>query len=178
MAKFRYFIILLVILVLSVSASAAQHDAEVTLLKNKEFLPVLLNSVKSARKTVIFSYFIFKTTGNHTENAPRRIVDELLRARKRGVDVTVILEKKSDNKDSLNRENLHTAAMLAKGGIKVFFDSPHITTHVKAAVVDDYLVFLGSHNLTQSALMHNNELSVLINSPELAAEIRSYLNNL
>jgi phosphatidylserine/phosphatidylglycerophosphate/cardiolipin synthase-like enzyme len=178
MAAFRRSIlILLAILALSLPASAAQHEADVTLLKNREFQTALLKYVKGARKSIIFSYFIFKTTGR-ADNIPRKLADELLGARKRGVDVTVILEKKSDNNDSLNRENLHTAAILAKSGVKVFFDSPKVTTHVKAAVIDDHLVLLGSHNLTQSALLHNNELSVLIDSSEIAAEIRSYLNSL
>jgi phosphatidylserine/phosphatidylglycerophosphate/cardiolipin synthase-like enzyme len=168
---------LLVLLFVSESAVAASHEADVTLLKNREFQTALLKYMKSARRSIILSYFIFKTTGR-PDNVPRRITDELVSARKRGVDVTVILEKKTDNKDSLNRENLHTAAILARGGIKVFFDSPKKTTHVKAAVIDDRLVFLGSHNLTQSALLHNNELSVLIDSPAMATEIRSYLNNL
>ncbi|WP_243688574.1 phospholipase D-like domain-containing protein [Geotalea toluenoxydans] len=44
--------------------------------------------------------------------------------------------------------------------------------------MDSRYVFIGSHNLTQSALQHNNELSVMIDSPEMAAEIKAYLNRL
>jgi phosphatidylserine/phosphatidylglycerophosphate/cardiolipin synthase-like enzyme len=42
-------------------------------------------------------------------------------------------------------------------------------------VIDKRYIFLGSHNLTQGALKYNNELSVLIDSPEMAAEVRAYL---
>ncbi len=62
--------------------------------------------------------------------------------------------------------------------MKVFFDSSRVTSHAKLAVIDGRFVYLGSHNLTQGALAHNNELSVLVDSPEMAAEFRSYLERL
>ena len=45
-------------------------------------------------------------------------------------------------------------------------------------VIDGRYVYIGSHNFTQSALKYNHELSVMIDSPELSAEVTSYLNNL
>ena len=98
-------------------------------------------------------------------------------ARRRGVDVTVYLEKKR-GKDPLMTDNRRTAEALNRGGVKVFFDSPNVTSHAKVVVIDSRFVFLGSHNMTQGALRHNNELSVLIDSHELAAEVRSYLDRL
>ena len=68
--------------------------------------------------------------------------------------------------------------VLTRGGVKVYFDSPSTVTHVKAVVIDGRYVYIGSHNLTQSALRHNNELSVLIDSPEMASEITSYMGKL
>ncbi|KAF0220906.1 MAG: phospholipase [Geobacteraceae bacterium] len=148
-----------------------------TLLRNREYAEALLEGIRNARKSVILSFYLFKVTGSRG-NLPRKIAEELLNARKRGVDVTVILEKQSGDKDPLNEENRQTAAFLNRGGVKVFFDSPHVTTHTKTAIIDSRYVYLGSHNLTQSALRHNNELSVLIDSPEMAAEAKAYLDRL
>ena len=94
------------------------------------------------------------------------------------MEVTVILEKGSDARDNLNSDNRRTAALLTRGGVKVFFDSPRVTTYNKVVVIDNRYLYLGSHNLTQSALQHNNELSVLIDSPELAAEALAFLERL
>jgi phosphatidylserine/phosphatidylglycerophosphate/cardiolipin synthase-like enzyme len=44
--------------------------------------------------------------------------------------------------------------------------------------VEQTMSYLGSHNLTQSALRHNNALSVLVDSPELVAEVNTYLERL
>ncbi len=158
-------------------AMDAPSAGRVTLLKNRDYATAFLKGIREARSSIIVSTYLFKVTdaGN---NLPRRIAEELISARRRGVAVTVILENSSDRTDNLNRENHHTADILARGGVKVFFDSPRITSHAKVAVIDGRYVYLGSHNLTQGALAHNNELSVLVDSPEMAAEVRSYLDRL
>ncbi len=60
----------------------------------------------------------------------------------------------------------------------MFLDSPRKTMHNKLIVIDQRLILLGSHNLTQSALKYNNEMSVLIDRPELAREARAYMLSL
>ena len=157
------------------SAAAEHHEAAVTLLKDAEFSGALLNSIRNARKNIVCSYYLFVA---HGKSESEKVLEELVRARQRGVEVRVILEKARNNKDRLNEENLHTAALLARGGIKVFFDTPDVVTHLKVTVIDGRYVFLGSHNLTQGALRYNNELSVLIDSPEIAGETLAYLKQL
>lgn len=158
-------------------AAAGTFTTRTTLLRNREFSEALLQGVRSARTSIVFSYFLFKTTDARS-NLPRRIADELVRAKRRGVDVTVLLEREGGDRSTLNESNRETAAFLNRAGIKVFFDSPRTTTHTKIAIIDGRYVYLGSHNLTQSALQHNNELSVLLDSPELAAEAKAYLDRL
>jgi len=148
-----------------------------SLLRNQEYAEALLQGIGNARANITCAFYLFKTT-DARGNLPRRIAEELVRARKRGVEVTVILEKGSDARDNLNSDNRRTAALLSRGGVKVFFDSPRVTTHNKVVVIDNRYLYLGSHNLTQSALRHNNELSVLIDSPELAAEVLASLERL
>lgn len=171
---------LLLVLALLVPLAGAEDvpsAAKVTLLKNRDYATAFLRGIREAHSSIIISTYLFKVadTGN---NLPRRVAEELISARRRGVAVTVILESSSDRTDNLNRENHHAADVLARGGVKVFFDSPRITSHAKVAVIDGRYVYLGSHNLTQGALAHNNELSVLVDSPAMAAEVRSYLDQL
>jgi phosphatidylserine/phosphatidylglycerophosphate/cardiolipin synthase-like enzyme len=155
--------------------SAAAPTA--VLLKDGEFVHQLLQEIGAARRSILFTYFLFKT-GDRSGNLPRKVADELVRASRRGIAVTVILEQSGDEQDDLNRQNRQTASILRRGGVRVLYDPPGVTTHVKAAVFDNRIVILGSHNLTQAALRHNNELSVRIDSPALAAEVSSYLGSL
>lgn len=157
--------------------AGGSYYARTTLLRNQEYADALLKGIRDARRSIVFSFYLFKVTESRG-NQPRIIAAELIKAAMRGVDVTVILEKGNDKNDQLNGENRDTAALLAKGRVKVFFDSPRVTSHMKTVVIDGRYVYIGSHNLTQSALQRNNELSVLIDSPEMAAEIKAYLDRL
>lgn len=151
--------------------------AQITLLRNSDYAPALMEGIREAKKSIVVTMFLFKMTDS-PGNLPRKVAEELVRARGRGVEVTVLLEQNDRPGESLNDDNRTTAQFLKRGGVKVFFDTPRVTTHVKAVVIDGRWVYLGSHNLTQSALRHNNELSLRIDSRELAAEITGFLDRI
>lgn len=118
--------------------------------------------------------YVFTTSGRKT-NTANRIKDTLIRAAKRGLLVRVLLEREDGEESSLNQENEYTGKELSEGGVKVYFDSPHRRTHVKAIVIDNRYTFIGSHNLTASALGYNREISLMVDSPKLAESVREYI---
>ncbi|HIJ90230.1 MAG: phospholipase D-like domain-containing protein [Desulfobulbaceae bacterium] len=132
--------------------------------------------ITNARQRIDLSMFLFKTTPA-SDNRPTGLVRDLVAARQRGVTVRVILEY-SKHDQTLNRANHETAQALKKGGVAVFFDSAGRTNHTKLAVVDRRYCLVGSHNLTQSALMHNHEFSLLLDNPALAEEILAYMETI
>lgn len=176
-------VVLALFLILSPS-SFAQNKAqdiriqaqrgEITILEDGKYFAALLSRIHTAKKDVLVSMYIFKTTGERT-NPADRIREALIKAARRGVNVKVLLEREDAVDSSINSENKATAAKLAKGGVKVYFDSPPRRTHVKTVVIDGRYTFIGSHNLTASALRHNRELSLLIDSEEVAKRIAKYI---
>lgn len=170
------FIVLLLGEAIPVFASGS-CAAKVTLLKNREYADALLKGIRNSRKSIILSCYLFKLNPSKP-GVPGRVAEELTKAGNRGVDVTVVFEISNDTDDPLNAGNRETASLLSRSGIRVLFDSPRTKSHLKAALIDDRYVFVGSHNLTESALKHNNEVSVLMESPEIASEMRSYLKQL
>jgi phosphatidylserine/phosphatidylglycerophosphate/cardiolipin synthase-like enzyme len=169
-----WFIALCLLFTVGPVHAGGSFNTTTTLLRNQEYAEALLKRIGSARESIICSFYLFKITETRN-NQPRRIAEELVRARKRGVAVTVILEKGKSAQDKLYAENRNTAALLTRDGVNVYFAAPGVTTHNKIVVIDKRYIFLGSHNLTQGALKYNNELSVLIDSPEMAVEVRAYL---
>jgi len=149
----------------------------VTLLKDKQFFHALQDRIADATEEIVVGMFLFKTT-DHFSNRAAMILESLATAKKRGVDVRVLLEKTDRYHDSLNRHNMATSKELRQHGVNVLFDSPETTTHTKVIVIDKRFVFIGSHNLTHSALFHNHELSVMIDDPELAQDVIQYLKKL
>ena len=150
------------------------NPCKTVILTNEEFLPALLNAIDGAQDEIIMSIFSFKV-GVHKNSYPDRIAGHLAKAVKRGVKVFVVLENTGDSSDALNIQNRKAGKFLAGKGIRVYFDSPRKTTHTKLTVIDQRLIFLGSHNLTQSALKYNNEISVLLEGRDLALNARNYI---
>jgi len=157
-----------------VGSGDPESGCPVVALKNNDFFPALLKAVDEARDEIFISIFSFRA-GVHKRSYPDRILAHLGRAVKRGVDVKVVLEITGKTSDELSAQNRKTKKLLEEQGVVVYLDSPKKTTHTKLIVIDQRLVILGSHNWTQSALKYNNEISLLVESQELAREARDYI---
>lgn len=148
-----------------------------TFLENRSFFIRLGKEIDRARVEIVIAMFLFKTS-KYPSNRANIILSKLAKASQRGVKVSLFLEKGSDPFSSVNRENSSTAEKLKAAGIEVYFDSPRKTTHTKLIIIDQRLTFIGSHNLTHSALKYNNEVSILIDSPEFSKKVLSYLDKI
>ncbi|MGB5261527.1 MAG: phosphatidylserine/phosphatidylglycerophosphate/cardiolipin synthase family protein, partial [Gammaproteobacteria bacterium] len=90
------------------------------------------------------------------------VLDALIRARARGVDVRVILPLRSDF-GVMKRNNVLLANSLLENGIRVFI-YPGMS-HLKAAVYDGWLC-LGSANLDKLSLRINKEMNIATSNPQ------------
>ncbi|MBU4260314.1 MAG: helix-hairpin-helix domain-containing protein [Proteobacteria bacterium] len=149
---------------------------DIIVLADGKYFPTLVDYLKTAEHSIDMTMFLFKTTSS-PGNKPAILVNELIAARKKGVDVRLVLEN-SGYDESLNKENESVARKLRKYNIRVFFDSPDTTTHAKIVVIDRRYSFIGSHNLTHSALAYNHEASLLIDNSDLAAQLTAYMDTL
>jgi phosphatidylserine/phosphatidylglycerophosphate/cardiolipin synthase-like enzyme len=154
-----------------------QNGCPLTLLKNRAYFHALSERIRDARKQIVMAFFLFKTSG-HPGSYPEILLRELGEAARRGIRVIVVLEQDARTDSTINRDNRNASERLKKAGVEVYFDSPKKTMHTKLAVIDGRYTFIGSHNLTQSALRHNNELSVLVDSPAVAEETLNYIKDL
>lgn len=151
-----------------------KSDNKVSLLRNNEYYKSLYKQIRLAKKSIYMSYYIFRVYNN---SDTEKILKALITAKKRGVAIVIFLDK-SEFYKNITKSNQRAYNLLKDAGIRVFWDDPKITLHAKIALIDAQLVYIGSHNLTQSAFNKNKELSVLISSKELAAEVLKYLQEL
>ena len=91
-----------------------------------------------------------------------RIIYELAKARRRGVDVRVIIPSRG-NHGPLNASNKVTINTLLKHGIRVY--SYPGMSHVKAALYDGWMC-VGSANFDKLSLKVNKELNLATSDPE------------
>ena len=163
---------LLLLTVLVGACVATPRPPEVRLLCNRDYLPVLYRIIDQAREEVVIAAFLFKVSPRERSRT-RRLLEHLGQARHRDVRVLVLLER--SKRGGVTRVNRAAARLLQDAGIEVAWDPPRRTTHAKVVIVDRRLVLLGSHNLTESALGYNNEVSVLIRDPDLAERLRAWV---
>ncbi len=152
------------------------RPGDIIMLPDSSYYPTLVDFIRGADHSIDMAMFLFKTTSS-PKNKPALLVKELIKAKKRGVKIHVILEN-SGYQESINKENRKVARKLRKNKIKVFFDSPDTTTHTKIVVIDNRYSFIGSHNFSHSALAFNNEFSVLIDNRNLADELTEYMGKI
>jgi phosphatidylserine/phosphatidylglycerophosphate/cardiolipin synthase-like enzyme len=101
----------------------------------------------------------------------KRVITGLVRARKRGVDVRVVLPRVNDFKAG-GRGNVVTANYLLEHGVRVYF-YPGMT-HVKAMLVDGWSL-LGTGNLNHMSLRLSQEQNIATSDPDFAARLKKEL---
>ncbi len=166
----------LLALVLTSIPVGCTQEPRVTFLANEEYFETLIPHLTQARQQIVVGMFLF-APGDHEGNRANQLKEALIEAATRGVRVRVFLDV-SDDDDFSTEANRGVAKDLRRHGIAVQFDAPGRVTHTKLVVIDQRYVFVGSHNFTHSALRHNNEASVLIESPKLAQEVLAYLQRI
>ena len=155
--------------------SASEPAQNIILLANEDYYPFLKQHFRNAKSRIIGTVYLLRMT-SHPENAPADLLRELIAAKNRKVEVDIVLEVSND-KDPTDI-NLEAAKQLTDAGVKVQLDHQRITTHSKVFVIDDRYCFVGSHNMTHSALTMNQELSIYVDSKELASKITNFVRQI
>ncbi len=174
--KKALFILLLFLLVRPDILSGASPPSEDPLpLLNGEYYVALQEALRQAQKEIVLSFFLFKISGR-AKGRTAQLEKSLKAAVLRGVRVVVLLERSKHH--DITVANNKTAEKLRRDGITVLFDSPQQVTHTKVAIIDRTTLFLGSHNLTESALRFNNEVSIRFHSRKRAHRLLEYLDRI
>jgi phospholipase D len=93
------------------------------------------------------------------------ILGALAEARKRGVDVQVILDKTEEREHGSRPAG---ARFTAEAGIPTWIDDKVAIAHNKVIIIDGHLVIGGSYNYTASAERKNAENVTFIDAPVVA----------
>ncbi|MCD6372856.1 MAG: phospholipase [Thermococcus sp.] len=145
------------------------ETASVEVLLDREYYYRVLRAIENSRESVYVMVFSMKYDPGDSFDWANDLIKALVSARRRGVEVHVLLEDSIEN-------NRAAYEYLRSNGVDVSFDSPQTTLHAKVVVVDGNLVFIGSHNWSESALYWNHEVSAEIHSRELAERLIEYFN--
>ncbi|MDD3804155.1 MAG: phospholipase D-like domain-containing protein [bacterium] len=152
------------------------ETVEAMIVANRDYYPVASGIFKDAKKTIRGIMYDMKFYPGD-DNDVMKLIDELVIAEARGVDVRIVLEQSDWNED-VTADNFETGAYLENYGIDVRYDPLTVTTHCKTFIIDTLLVLVGSTNWSYSAVSSNNEANVLIEGREIAESFDSYFQTL
>jgi len=111
----------------------------------------LVSSINGAKK---------KFYGAFYEISSRPVIDALLAAKKRNIDVKIVTESDNCHGESMDR--------LSREGVPIVQDKRPGLMHNKFAVIDDTLLWTGSYNVTENGSRKNNNNAILIYSVEIS----------
>jgi hypothetical protein len=139
------------------------------------FVLDLLSHATSSVHAVLYRVSVYP---QFKDSATSALVDGLIQAAGRGLEVRVLMDDCSFYADSAEA-NLESAIFLYQSGIDVRFDAPDVTTHAKLLVVDGETVVLGSTNWNYYSVERNIEANVaLVRMPDVASIFESYFASL
>lgn len=173
--KFLYpAIIFTIFFSLPVFALPCQNVEVVT---DREYFQVVHQALKEASLSIQVMMYKIGYYEKYPDSPSNILIKDLTEAKQRGVEVKVILDV-SDWNQKVTRDNKNTGRILSKYGIEVAYDPLSVNTHAKLVIIDGIITILGSTNWTYYSLAHNNEVSVLIKSKEVAQKLSDYFQRI
>ncbi len=124
----------------------------------------ILSLIDGARGSIDMEMYVLSS---------RDVVESLERARERGVEVRIIIER-----DVVGGENDAIFRELSAKGFRIRYASESFKlTHSKFIIIDGETLLVGSHNLSNSALFKNREASVVIRDAPAVGDFKAVFEN-
>ncbi len=147
-------------------------------LDDTEYFDFLKKILKKAEKRIhIVMFLMHHEEGD--ESSTKALLDEIVSAKKRGVDVKVILDRGEEGcNHSSNVINKNSFEFLTKNNVPVIPDKSDSKTHTKLVLIDNEHSIIGSHNWTASSFFRYDDKSVYIQSKEMSEKFSTHFKSL
>ncbi len=133
--------------------------------ENENPVPVLTNLYNNAKKKIDVAIYSFTQP---------EILKALTNAKKRGVDVRVIVDREQSNGNVMK----HAINTLLIDKIPVKVNTHSGLMHLKMSVIDDSIATTGSYNYSKAATDTNDEMFVVVKDTAFAKKCENYFNRM
>lgn len=106
---------------------------------------------------------------------PEHIINQLLFASVRGIDVKIVVPNLPDDKKYILTINRNSSIKMIESNIKVYEYSGFV--HSKSIMIDDEISVVGSNNMDFRSLMINFETAILVKSKQMNTSLRNIFND-
>lgn len=139
-------------------------------ISDRGYFQTIHDALRGAEDSIHIVTFELKYYTKYPQSNENILVEDLINASNRGVDVRIIV-------DQYSREN-NAFQYLTDSNVSIKYDSEDVTTHAKLIIIDGKMVILGSANLSYYGLERNNEVGVLIIAEHIARYFENYFDKL
>jgi len=143
----------------------------IEVLVDNEYITRATEIISQAKSEILLSTFKIQSGTNKRTQILREMVDLLVEKLKQGVRVLLLINWKESRK-GVPKTNEPVANLLRASGADVRYLKQGRCCHAKILLVDNSKVILGSHNWSAASLQENFEISLFIESAELARKIK------
>ncbi|MEO1784926.1 phospholipase D-like domain-containing protein [Thermodesulfobium sp. 4217-1] len=133
--------------------------------ENENPVPVLTNLYNNAKKKIDVAIYSFTQP---------EILKALTNAKKRGVDVRVIVDREQSNGNVMK----HAINTLLIDKIPVKVNTHSGLMHLKMSVIDDSIATTGSYNYSKAATDTNDEMFVVVSDQAFAKKCENYFDRM
>jgi phosphatidylserine/phosphatidylglycerophosphate/cardiolipin synthase-like enzyme len=140
-------------------ATLPHLEAELLFIQPEDGRAPLIKKIKDAKETILVKLYLFSDSS---------IIKELIKAKARGMDVRVILERSPYGE---SRVNQRTKKKLEEGGVKVRWGPKRFALmHEKTIIIDRKELIIMTSNLCRSAFKKNREYAIAVSCPRIVDE--------
>jgi phosphatidylserine/phosphatidylglycerophosphate/cardiolipin synthase-like enzyme len=132
--------------------------------------------IQEAKERILLLIYAIHLNPDYPDSDIHKLATALVEARKRGVEVRVILEV-SDYNHTLNDMNQVAADTLATGCVDVRFEPIEQISHAKLLIVDDTAV-VGSNNWGYGGLYLYHEVGSVTVNADVLAKLTTYFEGI
>lgn len=157
--------------------TVAVSDEQIRLVAGSEYRAAALELVRDAKQRLWLSSFYFR----HGPGGSRFMRDVLagIGALSPKVDVRILLEGRDTRKAPAATINMPAIGVLNATSAKVRLHSQGGgRMHAKIVISDDHRGLLGSHNLTPGSAYRYDDLSVMVEAPDIVAGLAEHFMTL
>ena len=154
----------------------------VNVLLDEEYYQSMKDDLENASETILVAMYSMIYDPGDLDDWANDLIRELVNASDRGVNVTVIIENRTYSPPYMNEtymdKNLEAYQYLSQNNVTVQLDNENDTDHMKLVIIDGNIVYVGSHNWSESGLYYNSETSVKIVSADIADVFIAYFETI
>ena len=146
------------------------------ILTDNDIFLALIDIINKAQRTIDFMTFKLDLKQGSKRGKINKIFEALQAAQNRGIKIRAQLQI-GHNSIGTPHTNHNAARILTETGIETRHPTGERIQHAKLFIIDNEIVLIGSHNLSNKSFEYNCEVSILFYDKKISENLTRYFEH-